>query len=131
MSQYYEVTALNRARQRLHPRDWPAPEFGWLAMEKWGWGKSGLRRQADVAVLRQRYSVNLYRTALILIEPRVTHLPLGDMVWAGTVLTTENDEVVELPQRWLLRRTTAGANPLPAFDWQHWMRENQPTKGRI
>lgn len=94
-------------------------------MEDWGGHKSGLRRLAKVVTLRQRYSVSMSRIVLVLIEPRLTHLPLDAQVWAGTILTTENGEVVEIPQRWLVRNTTAGAHPLPPFDWQRWMREQR------
>jgi hypothetical protein len=116
---FYEVIVLRRKEQRLHPKDWPAPEFGRISMTVWRPGRTSLNRTARVATLYQPAGV-MQRPVMILIEPKITHLPLDGEVWLGSELSSTNDGIREIEQAWLVRPRSKDGQPLPPFDLKRW-----------
>lgn len=116
---FYEVITLRRNEQRLRPEEWPAPEFGRITMATWRPGRTSLNRTTRVATLYQPAGL-MPRPVMILIEPKVTHLPLDGEVWLGTQLQTTDDGVREIEQAWLVRPRGKDAQPLPPFDLKRW-----------
>ncbi|MDO9436711.1 hypothetical protein [Hydrogenophaga sp.] len=121
---FYEVIELRRHGQKLRPTEWPAPEFGKITMAIWRPGRTSLTRTARVAALYQPAGL-MERIALILIDPKITHLPLDGEVWAGTQLHTTDKGIEEIEQVWLVRPRKKDAQPLPRFDVQRWMAMNR------
>jgi hypothetical protein len=117
---FYEVTKLRRNAVRLRPEEWPMPEFGFITMSTWKPGRTPLMRTARVATHHQPADV-LDRRVIILIEPRITHLPVDGEVWLGTELHTTERGIEEVEQAWLVRPTTKNSDPLPPFDVKRWM----------
>lgn len=121
---FYEVIQLRRAGQRIHPNEWPAPEFGRVSMATWRPGRTSLLRTARVATLYQPAGL-MQRPALILIDPKITHLPLDGEVWLGTELLATEQGISEVEQAWLVRPRRKDAQPLPAFDLKGWREMNR------
>jgi hypothetical protein len=122
---FYEVIQLRRERLRLHPSDWPAPEFGRIAMSVWRPGRTTLTRTARVATLYQPAGL-MQRPAMILIDPKITHLPLDGEVWLGTQLHPTAQGISEIEQAWLVRPRGKSCQPLPPFDLQGWREISRP-----
>ncbi len=116
---FYEVIVLRRNERRLHPKEWPAPEFGRISMATWSPGRTSLLRTARVATLYQPAGL-MQRPVMILIEPRVTHLPIDGEVWQGTQLQTTDKGIEEIEQAWLVRPRGNDSQPLPPFDVKLW-----------
>lgn len=121
---FYEVIALRSNAQRLRPEDWPAPEFGRISMSTWRPGKTSLARTARVATLYQPAGL-MQRPVMILIDPKITHLPLDGEVWLGTQLRTSDRGVEEVEQAWLVRPRGKDSQPLPPFDLRAWRAMNR------
>jgi len=118
---FCEVIPLRREGKRLRPAAWPAMEFGELRIVVWGEGEGTLQRRCSVANLMQKAGITMQRVALVLIEPKVTHVLTDGMVWAGTELHRDGTgTIVEVEQAWLVRPRGEGP-PLPPFDWRQWM----------
>ncbi|MDZ4282833.1 MAG: hypothetical protein U1C04_18965 [Hydrogenophaga sp.] len=118
---FCEVIPLRREGERLRPAAWPPMEFGELRMVLWGEREGALQRKCNVANLMQKAGITMQRVALVLIEPRVTHVLADGMVWAGTELHRDGSgTIVEVEQAWLVRPRAEGP-PLPPFDWRQWM----------
>lgn len=62
----------------------------------------------------------MQRPAMILIDPKVTHLPLDGEVWLGSELHTTERGIEEIEQAWLVRPRSKDGQPLPPFDLQGW-----------
>lgn len=77
-------------------------------------------RTAKVATLYTS-SGSLKRPALILVEPKIAHLPFDGEVWEGTQLHSSDQGTVEIPQAWLVRPRGKDSQPLPRFDVKRWM----------
>lgn len=116
---FYEVTKLRRDEQRLHPKDWPAPEFGYITMATWRPGQTTLSRTARVATLFAQAGM-LQRSVMVLIEPRITHLPIDGQVWTGSELQSTDQGIREIEQAWLVRPRARDSQPLPPFDVARW-----------
>lgn len=93
-------------------------------MATWRPGRTSLTRTARVATLYQPAGL-MQRPAMILIEPKVTHLPLDGEVWLGTELYTTDQGIAEIEQAWLVRPRSKDGQPLPPFDLQGWRAMNR------
>ena len=78
-------------------------------------------RTARVATLYTN-SGSLHRPAMILIEPKVTYLPIDGEVWEGTELKGSSIGAKEVEQAWLVRPRGKDSQPLPRFDVERWMK---------
>ena len=121
---FYEVIPLRRNEQRLRPEEWPAPEFGRISMAIWRPGRTSLTRTARVATLYQPAGL-MERSVMILIDPKITHLPLDGEVWLGTQLQTAASGIEEIEQAWLVRPRRKDGQPLPPFDVKAWKAMNR------
>lgn len=97
-------------------------------MATWRPGRTSLTRTARVATLYQPAGL-MQRPVMILIDPRITHLPISGEVWLGTQLHTTDKGVCEVEQAWLVRPRSKDAQPLPPFDLQGWRAMNQASGG--
>jgi hypothetical protein len=88
-------------------------------MATWRPGRTSLTRTARVATLYQPAGL-MQRPVMILIEPKVTHLPIDGEVWLGTELKTTDAGVREIEQAWLVRPRGKDCQPLPPFDLKRW-----------
>lgn len=86
----------------------------------WRPGETSLNRTARVASLYQPSGLR-ERQVMLLIEPKVIHLPLDGEVWQGTQLANTKEGVREFAQAWLVRPRAKDGQPLPPFDVQRWM----------
>lgn len=93
-------------------------------MAIWRPGRTSLTRTARVATLYQPAGL-MQRPVMILIDPKITHLPLDGEVWLGTQLRTTNRAIVEIEQAWLVRPRGKDAQQLPPFDLKAWKAANQ------
>jgi hypothetical protein len=124
---FYEVIPLRSGARKLRPEEWPEPEFGQISMATWKPGETSLARTARVATLYTNVGM-MRRPALVLIEPRVTYLPMDGQVWEGTQLATTDEGMKEIPQAWLVRPTTKDSPPLPPFDVERWMKTRRAAR---
>jgi hypothetical protein len=62
----------------------------------------------------------MQRPVMILIEPKITHLPIDGEVWQGTQLQTTDKGIEEVEQAWLVRPRGENSQPLPPFDVKRW-----------
>lgn len=97
------------------------PEFGYISMSTWRPGETSLPRTARVATLYCNVGL-MRRPALVLIEPRISHLPIDGEVWEGTQLESTAEGPREVPQAWLVRPRDERSQPLPRFDVERWMK---------
>ena len=93
-------------------------------MATWRPGRTSLTRTARVATLYQPAGL-MQRPVMILIDPKITHLPLDGEVWLGTQLHTTDKGVSEVEQAWLVRPRSKDSQPLPPFDLRSWRAINQ------
>ncbi|WP_305726090.1 hypothetical protein [Hydrogenophaga sp.] len=121
---FYEIIVLRKLARSLRPEEWPAPEFGRITMATWRPGRTSLARTARVATLYQPAGL-MQRPAMILIDPKITHLPLDGEVWLGTELHTTDQGIAEIEQAWLVRPRSKEGQPLPPFDLQAWKAMNR------
>ncbi|WP_439519092.1 hypothetical protein [Hydrogenophaga sp.] len=61
---------------------------------------------------------------MILIEPKITHLPLDGEVWLGTEIKSTDAGINEVEQAWLVRHRSKDGQPLPTFDLKRWKEIN-------
>ena len=90
-------------------------------MATWRPGQTSLSRTARVATLYCNSGL-LHRPVMILIEPRISHLPIDGEVWEGTQLESTDQGPREVAQAWLVRPRGERAQPLPRFDVERWMK---------
>lgn len=93
-------------------------------MATWRPGRTSLTRTARVATLYQPAGL-MQRSVMILIEPKITHLPLDGEVWLGTELHSTEQGVTEIEQAWFVRPRSKDGQPLPPFDLQGWRALNR------
>lgn len=117
---FYEVITLRRNGEPLRHQEWPEPEFGYITMRTWRPGQTSMIRTAKVATLYTN-SGSMQRPALILIEPKIAHLPIDGEVWEGAQLHNSDQGTVEIPQAWLVRPRGKDSQPLQRFDVKRWM----------
>lgn len=96
-------------------------------MATWRPGRTSLTRTARVATLYQPAGL-MQRPAMILIDPKVTHLPIDGEVWLGSELHTTEQGITENEQAWLVRPRSKDGQPLPPFDLQGWRAMNRKAR---
>lgn len=99
-------------------------------MATWRPGRTSLTRTARVATLYQPSGL-MQRPVMILIDPKITHLPLDGEVWLGTQLHTTDKGVSEVEQAWLVRPRSKDSQPLPPFDLRSWRAMNRASSGPV
>lgn len=104
----------------MRHQEWAPAEFGYITMRTWRPGQTSMIRTAKVATLYTN-SGSLQRPAMILIEPKIAHLPFDGEVWEGTQLHSSDQGAGEIPQAWLVRPRGKDSQPLPRFDVKRWI----------